>query len=193
MKILVVFDHPRRDSFCGAVLDSFLSGLEGAGHDAEIADLRAERFDPALPAADEPDWQDDDKVYSETVLAEQARIARNDALAFVFPVWWWSFPATTKGWVDRVWNNGWAYGSRKLRHSGALLLATASGSAESYSKRRYDEAMRIQLVAGTMNYCGIMKSDLEIFHDVTDNDVARTRHLDRARELGATYFVPARA
>ena len=45
---------------------------------------------------------------------------RNDALAFVFPVWWWSLPATTKGWIDRVWSNGWAYGSRKLPHRSAL-------------------------------------------------------------------------
>jgi NAD(P)H dehydrogenase (quinone) len=116
------------------------------------------------------------------------RIERNEATVLFFPVYWWSVPALAKGWIDRVWNNGWAYGAKKLRHSGALLLATASGGAESYSRRRYDDAMRIQLVAGTMNYCGIMKSDLEIFHDVTDSEAARTRHLDRARELGATYF-----
>ena len=114
MNILVVFDHPRRDSFCGAVLDSFTAGLVRAGHRPEIADLRTEGFDPRLPVDDEPDWDDGDKVYSAAVLAEQARISRNDAIAFVFPVWWWSFPATTKGWIDRVWNNGWAYGGRKL-------------------------------------------------------------------------------
>ncbi len=28
-------------------------------------------------------------------LREQHRIERNEAIAFVFPVWWWSFPATT--------------------------------------------------------------------------------------------------
>jgi len=39
-----------------------------------------------------------------------ARIERNDAIAMFFPVWWWSMPATLKGWIDRVWNHGWAYG-----------------------------------------------------------------------------------
>ena len=34
-------------------------------------------------------------------LCQQARIERADALAFVFPVWWWSFPAVLKGWIDR--------------------------------------------------------------------------------------------
>ena len=24
------------------------------------------------------------------------------------PVWWWSFPATLKDRIDRVWRKGWA-------------------------------------------------------------------------------------
>ncbi|MBP1881886.1 NAD(P)H-dependent oxidoreductase [Sinorhizobium mexicanum] len=30
MKVLVIFDHPRRTSFCGAVLDAFVGGLQDA-------------------------------------------------------------------------------------------------------------------------------------------------------------------
>jgi NAD(P)H dehydrogenase (quinone) len=188
LKILVVFDHPRRDSFCGAVLDAFLAGLGEAGHEAELADLRAEGFDPRLPVGDEPDWNDSDKVYTSEVLAEQARVVRNQALAFVFPVWWWSFPATTKGWIDRVWNNGWAYGERKLPHRKALLIGTASGSEASYRKRGYDEAMRVQLLIGTMEYCGIAQSALHLLYDVMDGDDIRRARIATARQLGLTYF-----
>jgi NAD(P)H dehydrogenase (quinone) len=188
MNILVVFDHPRRDSLCGAVLESFTAGLVRAGHRPEIADLRAEGFDPRLPVADEPDWDDGDKVYSAAVLAEQARVSRNDAIAFVFPVWWWSFPATTKGWIDRVWNNGWAYGDRKLALRRALLIGTASADAAAYAKRGYDEAMRVQMVVGMMNYCGIARADLEILHDVMAGDAERVALLARAGELGEGFF-----
>jgi NAD(P)H dehydrogenase (quinone) len=188
MNILVVFDHPRRDSFCGAVLDSLVAGLARAGHRAEIADLRAEGFDPRLPVADEPDWDDSDKVYSADVLAEQARITRNDAIAFVFPVWWWSFPATTKGWIDRVWNNGWAYGDRKLALRRALLIGTASADAAAYARRGYDAAMKVQLLTGIMNYCGIPKADLEFLFDVMDGPDTRAALLARAGELGEGHF-----
>lgn len=170
------------------MLDAFSEGLEEAGHKAEVADLRAEGFDPRLPLEDEPNWDDDDKRYSAAVLAEQDRVARNDALAFIFPVWWWSLPATTKGWIDRVWNNGWAYGSRKLQHRSALLIGTASGGAETYGKRGYDEAMRVQLVVGVMNYCGIARADLELFYGVMDGERQTAALLDRARVLGRTYF-----
>lgn len=188
MKLLVVFDHPRRDSFCGAVLERFSAGLAKAGHTVEVADLRAEGFDPRLPVADEPDWDDGDKVYSAAVLAEQARVASADALAFVFPVWWWSLPATTKGWIDRVWNNGWAYGARKLPQQSALLIGAAASSEEAYRKRRYDEAMKIQLIDGIMHYCGIARAELVLLHDVTDDAAARAAHLDTAFRLGTEYF-----
>ena len=187
MKVLTVFDHPRRDSFCGAVLDRFVAGLGAGGHEAEIADLHAEGFDPRMPLADEPDWDDSDKRYSDAVLAEQARIARNDALAFVFPVWWWSTPAMTKGWIDRVWNNGWAYGTRKLPHSRALLIGTTSASAEAFAKRGYDRAIETQLVTGIMNYCGIQDADLRLMFEVTDDADRRTACLRDAGELGRTF------
>jgi len=56
MNVLIAFDHPRRNGFCGAVLDSFVQGLQAAGHRTEIADLHAEGFDPRLDPEDEPDW-----------------------------------------------------------------------------------------------------------------------------------------
>jgi NAD(P)H dehydrogenase (quinone) len=188
VNILIIFDHPRRDSFCGAVLDNLIDGLGAAGHKAEVADLRAEGFDPRLCPADEPDWSDADKVYSEAVLAEQARMLRNDALAFVFPVWWWSLPATTKGWIDRVWNNGWAYGSRKLPHRKALLLGTAGGSAEYYARRGSEQAMRVQILTGMMTYCGIPEAELQLLFGALGDGSARERHLRTARTLGESFF-----
>ena len=187
MNVLVVFSHPRRDSFCGAVMDSFVSGLKAAGHRAEIADLHAEGFDPRMPEADEPDWENPGKRYSPEVLAEQARISRNEALGFVFPVWWWSVPAMLKGWIDRVWNHGWAYGSTKLAHHRALMIATASGSAATYDKRRYGPAMQAQLVVGTLNYCGIAAAELELLFDVMEGADIRAGHLTGAHTLGKDF------
>jgi NAD(P)H dehydrogenase (quinone) len=115
-------------------------------------------------------------------------VARNDALAFVFPVWWWSFPATTKGWIDRVWNNGWAYGDRKLPHRAALLIGSALAGAEAYAKRGYDEAMRVQLVTGIMDYCGIPRAELKLLYDVGAGGALRGAHLADVRQLGATWF-----
>jgi NAD(P)H dehydrogenase (quinone) len=187
MKVLTVFDHPRRLSFCGAVLESLQQGLVKAGHVVETADLRAEGFDPRLSPQDEPDWSDPNNVYSHEVLAEQARISRNDAIIFVFPVWWWSVPATTKGWIDRVWNNGWAYGTQKLSLQKAHMLAIASSDAPHYAKRGYDAAMQTQLVTGILNYCGIEDSRVDFLHGSLGDVVQRAALLESAEDIGRRF------
>jgi NAD(P)H dehydrogenase (quinone) len=182
MKVLVVLDHPRRDSLTGAATDAFMAGLRAAGHAPELADLFREGFDPRMPPADEPDWNDGDKRYSDAVLAEQARVARNDAVALIFPVWWWSVPAMTKGWIDRVWNNGWAYGSRTLAGKRGMMIGIAGAGSASYVKRGYDQAMRVQLGVGILDYCGLENGGVHLLYGAIETDEARAAIL---RDIGA--------
>jgi len=46
------------------------------------------------------------------VEAEQGKILAADAVILLFPLWWFGMPAILKGWVDRVWAFGLAYGYR---------------------------------------------------------------------------------
>jgi len=107
MHALAVFAHPQRDSFTGAMLAATLAGLADAGHSAEAADLYREGFEPRFGPQDYAQFRGE--TLPADVLREQARIDRADALVLVFPVWWWSFPAVLKGWIDRVFSEGWAY------------------------------------------------------------------------------------
>ena len=187
MKILLVTAHPRADSLTHAAAKAFAEAAKANGHEIEIADLTAEGFDPVLREPDEPDWADSKKVYSAAVRAEMARIERNDATVMVFPVWWWSMPALLKGWIDRVWNNGWAYGDRKYPHSRAWMLAIAGSSAEAYAKRGYDDAMRTQLEVGILGYCGIAETRLEILFDAIEGPPGPENILAAARRLGSEF------
>ena len=195
MHLLAVFCHPRRDSFTGALLDSFAAGIAAAGHEMELADLYREGFDPSFRPEDYAQFRSEPML--EHILAEQRRVDRADALAFVFPVWWWSFPAMLKGWIDRVWSEGWAYNFTPERSKGLLrdrptiLLGSAATSAPTYRKYRYDEAMRVQIDIGILGYCGIRSVATHIFHDVDSDAEARRRHLIRARELGGAFLQQA--
>ncbi|MFZ5791629.1 MAG: NAD(P)H oxidoreductase [Pseudomonadota bacterium] len=188
MQVLTVLCHPRRNSLTHAVAERFRVGLRQAGHAGDLADLYDERFDPLMEPPDEPDWDDDRKRYTDAVLAEQARIERHQAIAMVFPVWWWSVPAMLKGWIDRVWNNGWAYGSRKLALKRGLLIGVAAGGAETYDGARgYRPAMETQLVQGVLDYCGIADGRLELLMDSLGDDRTRAKLLDRAEALGRSF------
>jgi NAD(P)H dehydrogenase (quinone) len=188
MHVLTVFCHPRPDSFTAAIAAAFRAGLAESGHDGELADLYAEGFDPLVLPPDEPDWSDATKRYSDAVLAEQARIERHQAIAMVFPVWWWSFPAMLKGWIDRVWNRGWAYDESRLRLERGLLIGVASGGPKTYDgPRGYRAAMETQLVQGVLDYCSVPRGRLELLMGSTDDDATRADLLRRARALGRDF------
>jgi NAD(P)H dehydrogenase (quinone) len=197
MHTLIIFAHPRRDSFTGAVLDAFTAGIaEHGNHTTELADLTRENFDPRFQAEDYAQFRGE--PMPDAVRAEQARVDRADALAFVFPVWWWSFPAVLKGWIDRVFAEGWAYSfepglSRgRLRDRPTLLLGIAGSRESTYRKYGYGEAMRVQIDTGILGYCGLRDVEAQVFYDVEQNAELRARYLTEARELGRRFVSPER-
>ena len=48
MHVFVVYCHPSKKSFTHTVKESFIKGLEDAGHTYEISDLYADKFNPVM-------------------------------------------------------------------------------------------------------------------------------------------------
>ncbi|PUA37600.1 NAD(P)H dehydrogenase [Paenibacillus elgii] len=194
MKILTVVSHPRVNSLTFSVADRFLQGLADAGHESELLDLHRSGFNPVLWEADEPDWSSDHKTYSPEVEAEMERMKKYDALAYIFPIWWFNLPAMLKGYIDRVWNNGFAYGSNKLHHKQVLWLGLAAAPKELFEKRQYDKMLSQHLNIGIADYCGISNSQVEILYDTLDSRQEIFENLlMRAYHLGLYYDNDARA
>lgn len=187
MKILVVVAHGRQGSLTKQAARAFADAARDKGHEVEVADLVEEGFDPVLMPVDEPDWNDADKVYSDTVRREMARVERNEATVMIFPVWWWSMPAILKGWIDRVWNHGWAYGSRTYPHQRVVMIAIAGNGREAYEKRGYDKAMKTQLQTGILEYCGVEHGDLQILYGAIETDSAAEQIIASAAGLGSDF------
>ena len=188
--VLLVFAHPRRDSLTGQVADRISQVLLASGFTVEFADLIAEGFDPVLRQEDEPDWDDPDKVYSPAVMSEMERIRRNDATIMVFPVYSWSVPAILKGWLDRVWNYGFAYGPRKYPQKRVWMVGIAGNTREDFAKRRYDEAMQICLDLGLLGYCRIPDRRLELLHGATEGPQFPPQILERAGAIAHEFCAP---
>lgn len=188
MKVLTVVSHPRVNAFTFSVSDKFVQGLLEAGHETEVLDLHRIGFNPVLWEADEPDWSIDRKTYSSEVEHEIERMKKFDALAYIFPVWWYSVPAMLKGYIDRVWNSGFAYGSNKLPHKQVLWLALAAESKEGMEKRKFDQMMSHQLNNAIAGYCGITNSKVEFMYNTLDsNPETHESLLEHAYQLGLNY------
>ncbi|KAI9034669.1 NAD(P)H dehydrogenase [Hyaloraphidium curvatum] len=196
-RVLAVFCHTlRTTSFSGALLDAACDALRNAGHKVDVLDLHAEGFDPRFALADFAQFEG--AAMPPDVLDSQAQLAAADALLFVAPVYWWSFPAMLKGWIDRVFSDGWAYnysgkgGSKGLlADRPTLILMPGAASRRTYEKYTYDKGMAAGIDIGIFGYCGIGDVELELLLDV-DDAAAREKHLVLAREKALALVDPGR-
>jgi NAD(P)H dehydrogenase (quinone) len=163
MNTLIVFAHPEPRSLCGALRDETVAALEAQGHAVAVSDLYAMNWTAAVDRADFPDLAPEARLrvpaasgqaaaaghLTEDVVAEQAKLLWADQLILLFPLWWFGLPAILKGWIDRVYAHGFAYGvgehsdrrwgdrygEGRLAGRRAMLIVTAGGWEEHYSAR----------------------------------------------------------
>lgn len=196
MHALIVVSNPNSASFSHCVAAKVAEGVTASGATFEIADLTAEGFDPRFSAADIAAHLREGPS-PEDVVAEQARIDRADALVLVYPVYWWSMPGLLKGWIDRVFSNGWAYDDipgngtiKRLRHLRVHLIAIGGATMRTYARHGYFGAMRTQIDHGIFGYCGAPVATSELLLTETQD---MSSHLDTARAIGQNLFAVSRS
>ena len=186
MKVLVVLCHPRPDSLTGEVAEAFSAGAKFAGHKIEFVDLYRENFNPVLEVKDEPN-DGDITNYSHEVQREFNRLNNNDAVAMIFPLWWWAMPAMLKGWVDRVWNFGLTYGDANHNLKKALMISLAAHTTEELKKRNYHDAIETSLNIGILDYNKIINRELVILGGTTLGEDHCAKHIDFAYNKGCSF------
>lgn len=192
MHTLIVVAHHDPRSLTHSLAEKIAKGLTQANptHTFEVADLAAEGFDPRFSLADHAVHRREASPPAD-VLAEQARIERADALVLVYPIYWWSMPALLKGWIDRVFSNGWAFDfsldrpfRKKLQHLRVHLVEVGGADADTFLRHGYGEAMTTQIEHGIFDYCGARV--------VSSQRLLESETLDPALHLNAAYLIGQR-
>ncbi|MDQ0791619.1 NAD(P)H dehydrogenase (quinone) [Streptomyces sp. B1I3] len=167
---LVVVAHHRRDSLTAHTARRAAAQLEAAGYRIDLLDLHAEGFDPRMNVEDQPDWGNREKPYSDETHAHMRRILDADVVVAVFPVYWQSVPAVLKGWIDRVWNYGFAYGRSKPRLAGKrmLWLALAGATTDDPVAESMQTVLEANLSDGIAYYCGFSRSTVGLLLDAEE-------------------------
>ena len=204
MNVLIVSAHPEPRSLNGALRGYAVERLQRAGHEVTVSDLYAMNWKATVDRADflnlEPGsilkveaaakraYEAD--AQSPDIAAEQRKLQWADALLLQFPLWWFSMPAILKGWIDRVYAYGLAYGvgehsdrrwgdrygEGKFKGKRAMLIVTTGGWASHYSARgingRMDDLL-FPINHGMLYYAGF-----DVLRPVV---IYRTGKLDEAR------------
>ncbi|OGU57736.1 MAG: hypothetical protein A2V66_17280 [Ignavibacteria bacterium RBG_13_36_8] len=155
MKVLIVHAHPEPKSFCSSLKNEAVKFFEENNHEVKVSDLYKMGFNPV---GDKYDFKElsnkeffkyqaeqmnayKENLFSNELTAEMDKFMWADAINFNFPLWWFSVPAILKGWVDRVFAMGFAYGAGKgVYDTGAFkgkkgfLTLTTGGPENSYGK-----------------------------------------------------------
>ena len=152
MNVLIVFAHPERSSFNGALFDTAVQTLSVPGHTVVTSDLYRQNFNPVSGAANftrrvdpaflklqlEELHATETNSFAPELENEIRKLEAADLVIFQFPLWWFGLPAILKGWVDRVFAMGRAYGRGRIYDNGvfrgkrALLSLTTGGFESSY-------------------------------------------------------------
>ncbi|GIF11398.1 NAD(P)H-dependent oxidoreductase [Actinoplanes teichomyceticus] len=208
---LWVYAHPRRGSLNDRL---FTAGVEALSQRYQVltSDLHDQRFDPVLSDRDLGDSAGKPgniaelvgEAYTrgqtpEDVRTEQAKIAAAELLIVQFPLWWYGPPAILKGWFDRVFTSGFAYGDidpelglpRRYGDGGlagrkALIVVTAGEDAKSIGPRGISgdlDSLLFPLTHGVLWYVGIETLDLHVIHDADSLDGSGVDHeIERLRQ-----------
>jgi len=156
MNVLIVHAHHEPSSFNAALLRTAVAALHDCGHRVEVSDLYAMGFDPVsdrrnfesvfdpmrLRQQSEEAHASANGGYAAELRVEMAKLMHCDLLIFCFPIWWLGMPAILKGWVDRVFAVGVAYGGGRrfgtgvMRGKRAMCIVTVGGLPTDYDGSR---------------------------------------------------------
>ncbi|WP_025860956.1 NAD(P)H-dependent oxidoreductase [Acetobacter papayae] len=228
MNVLIVFAHPERRSLNGALLDVATAELQAQGHEVKVSDLYAMHWKATVDQADFPDLPADERLkvasassrefaeggLTEDVKGEQAKLLWADTVILQFPLWWFTMPAILKGWVDRVYAYGFAYGVGEhsdrrwgdrygegtMAGKRAMLVVTAGGWPEHYSARGINgpiDDLLFPINHGILFYPGFTVLPSFVAYQVDRLDEAGftilSEHIrERMRTLATTAPIPYR-
>jgi 1,4-dihydroxy-2-naphthoate octaprenyltransferase len=156
MNVLVILAHPRRDSFCGALVDAYIKGAAAAKTRVVFIHLADLRFDVNVTIA-EPQYQQEE----EDITKAKKLIQWAEHLVFVYPIWWGMMPALLKGFLDRVFVPGFAFHEvvqddykKLLTNKTAQLIVTMDTPLWIYKMFIKAPGTRAMKIA-TLQFCGI--------------------------------------
>lgn len=192
MKIQIIYCHPSKKSYTYEILQQLISSLEKENLEYAVSDLYAMNFQSDMNSVEyeREGFANLSLPIPDDVKAEQQKIQEADCLIFIYPVWWSDCPAKLKGWFDRVYSVGYAYGygeSAQLEKMKTLkygLVICTAGHPNEF----------LQEIGIAQSMCNVMVDDrlgkrfqhkeMIILGGTLDKELARPIHREILESIG---------
>ncbi|SDI67289.1 NAD(P)H-dependent oxidoreductase [Alteribacillus bidgolensis] len=191
-RFLIWFMHPDRQSFNGAILDTYADELKKQGKEIDIRTIAELDLSPHL-FPDEYNASLEGR-YPDVIKKEHEKMEWADVITFIFPLWWGSFPAAGKGFLDRVLSYGFAYELEgetpvpRMKGKKAAMIYTTGTPEEKFiekgSKCRIEETWKEEI----FSFCGFDCLPFLHFGDVIQaSDTKRQQMLEKVRKYARKH------
>lgn len=104
----IIYTHPYEQSFNHAILTTLQNFFLDNNTESQVIDLYADNFDPVM-SKQELSVHSTGETNDPLVKKYQEMIKGSDELIFIFPIWWQTYPAMLKGFIDKVMLRNFAY------------------------------------------------------------------------------------
>jgi NAD(P)H dehydrogenase (quinone) len=156
-KILLINGHPDAESFNFALVAAYKKGVAETGAEIQEITIKDLNFNLNLGYG----YRKRTELEAD-LLGAQEKIKWANHLVWFYPVWWGSYPAIMKGFIDRVFLPGFAFKKREnsvwwdklLQNKSAHIIATLDQPAW-YYWLVYRQPSTNALKKLTLQFCGI--------------------------------------
>ncbi|MFO7879673.1 MAG: NAD(P)H-dependent oxidoreductase [Bacteroidota bacterium] len=187
MNTLIIYAHYKEPSFNSAIRDVLAESFHDKGNEVIMRDLYNIKFNPVLSRKDLESI--DEERYPTEITEEQKFIKRAELIVFVYPIWWSGMPAMLKGYIERVFLEGFAFKTkngkaRPLLTDKKVMLFNTTGSTEFFNTQKQRDALNEITEKCIFEFCGMEIINHTYFHAVQDVDEdTRKAMLAKVREI----------
>jgi putative NADPH-quinone reductase len=154
--VLIINGHPDQDSFNYALSRAYATGCQKANANVHTINIAELKFNPNLQFGYKKDMELEADLQNAIEKIKQA-----DHIAFLYPLWWGSYPAVMKGFIDRIFLpkamfDHDAKGKREklLKGKSGRIITTMEQPVWFYKFILLSPATR-QLKNITLGFCGV--------------------------------------
>jgi putative NADPH-quinone reductase len=189
MKTIIVYAHPWEGSYNHAVKETVVSALQKSSRDYDLIDLYADNFQASMEKENLALYNKGESQDS-LVKKYQKMIDDCDNLVLIFPIWWSTYPAILKGFLDKVLLSNWAYNYEGFLPKGKLdqikkaYVLTTMGGPEIFYRLFLGNFINVTLMRGTLMFCGIKKMKwLNLSSIKSSSQRKREKHLKKIEKI----------
>lgn len=186
-QVLIINGHPDKASFNHALTEAYQEGASKTDAQLSVIHIADLKFNPNL----EFGYRQRMTLEPDLVDAIE-KLKRADHLVWVFPMWWYGYPAIMKGFIDRTFLPGITFQPipgkplpKKLFKGKTSRIIVTADTPRWYDWLYMGSPTLNQFKKGTLEFCGISPVKVTYIAPMKDSSADfRQKWLKAVLELG---------